>query len=77
MRENESTEKAIVAKHNASATRGFTTDQCIDIESSSLKKATLVDRKNEAALVGLSVEDSALTKLIEAAERQALSRRPK
>ena len=37
----------------------------------------MLDRKNEVAMVALSLEESSMSKLVEAAERRALQRCPK
>ena len=72
MRKKDENEKAIDAKNDSTYTRGFTTNQRIDIESLSMQKETMVDRKNEEDMVALSLEESALKKLIDAAERRAI-----
>ena len=76
LRANEAKEKAIDAENDTTSTRGFTTDQRIDIESLNMQKETMVDRKNEVAMVALSLEKSAMTELVDAAERRALLRCP-
>ena len=72
MRKKDAHEKAIDAKNESISTRGFTTNQRIDIESLSMQKETMIDRENEVAMVALSLEESAMTKLIDAAERRAI-----
>ena len=72
MRKKAAKEKIMDEKNDGNATRGFTTDQRIDIESLSMQKETMVYCKNEVAMVSLSSEESALTKLIETAERRAI-----
>ena len=76
MREKEAAEKAINASNDKTGARGFTTDQQIDMESLGLQKESMIDRKHEVAMVALSLEESAMTKLIEAAERRAALRCP-
>ena len=75
-RKAEAKEKEIDAKGDTSSKRGFTTDQRIDIESLGLRKESMIDRKHEVAMVALSMEESAMTKMIEAAERRAMQRCP-
>ena len=76
MRKREAKEKSSEAKGDTDSTRGFTTDQRIEIENLGLQKESMIDHKNEVAMVALSLEESAMTKLIEAAERRAIQRCP-
>ena len=75
-RKAEAREKANDAKGDSTSTRGFTTDQRIDIENLGLRKESMIDRKNEVAMVALSLEESAMTKMIAAAEQRAMQRCP-
>ena len=77
LRKKEAKEKADEKQNDSESTRGFTTDQRIDIETLSLQKESMLDRKHEVAMVALSLEESSMTKLVEAAERRALQRCPK
>ena len=54
--------------------RGFATVQQIDIESLALQKKNISDRNRESDLVGLAMEESALSRLIEALERKVEQR---
>ena len=72
MRKKDVNKEAIDAKNDSTSTRGFTIDQRIDIESISMQKETMVDRKNEVAMVDLLLEESATTKLIDLEERRAI-----
>ena len=74
LRNKDAKDKALVSKHDTESQRGFSTDQRIDIEALDVQKEAMRDRKHEAALVGMSVEGSVLSKQIEAAERRAASR---
>ena len=76
LRKKESKEKAIDSVNDATATRGFTTDQRIEIENLGVQRESMIDRKNEVAMVALTLEESAMSKLIEAAERRAAQRCP-
>ena len=67
MRKNEAKEKAMNAKNDG----GFTTDQRIDMKSVK-EEERVVDGKNEVTMVSLSLEESAMAKVIEAVERRAV-----
>ena len=67
-------DKALESKHDTTSSCGFSTDQRIDIESLDVQKEAMQDRKREAALVGLLIEESAIAEHIEGAERRAQSR---
>ena len=75
-RKIEAREKALEAKGDSHCSRGFTTDQRIDIETLGLQKESMLDRKHEVAMVALSLEESAMTKMVDAAERRAMQRCP-
>ena len=77
LRKKEAKEKSDEKQNDSESTRGFTTDQRIDIKTLSLQKESMLDRKHEVAMVALSLEESSMTKLVEAAERRALQRCPK
>ena len=74
LRNKDEKEKALESKHDTASQRGFSTDQRIDIEALDVQKESMRNRKHEAALVGLSIEESSLSKMIETAERRAWSR---
>ena len=57
--------------HDSSAIRGFTTDQRINIEQLSVQKMSCVDRKNEAVMFNLAIEESALARQVDLAEQRA------
>ena len=63
-------------KEDTTGKRGFTTDQRIDIENLGLRKESMIDRKHEVTMVALSLEESAMTKMVAAAERRAMQRCP-
>lgn len=75
-RKLEAKEKELEAKGATQVNRGFTTDQRIDIENLGIQKETMMDRKHEVAMVALSLEESAMGKMVEAAERRAMQRCP-
>ena len=54
--------------------RGFSTEQRLDIESLNIKKQLLFDRKQEQKIVAFSVEESALARQIEQAQRRSITR---
>ena len=56
--------------------RGFSTDQRIDIENLNVRKQALCDRQREQSIVGFSIEEAALGRQIETAERRAAVRCP-
>ena len=64
------------AAHDTTATRGFSTEQRIDIENLKVRKQSLMDRQRESTMVGLSIEEAALSRQIESAERRAGMRCP-
>ena len=61
---------------NTSAVRVFSTDQRISIEQLNVQKETMIERKNERTIIGLSIEMSAITLQVEAAKNRAESRCP-
>ena len=61
-RKAEAKDKEIYAKGDISSKRRFTTDQRIDIESLSLRKESMMDRKHAVATVALSLEEFAMAK---------------
>lgn len=56
--------------------RGFSTDQRIQIENLNEQKKNRMDRKRECNLVGYCIEEAALARQIESAERRASVRCP-
>ena len=77
LRKKEAADKKIDSSNDTQSARGFTTDQRIDIETLGLQKESMLDRKNEVAMVALSLEETSMSKLVEAAERRASQRCPK
>jgi len=59
------------------ASRGFSTDQRISIESLNINRQRLTHQKEETRLVGLSIHESAIGRQIESAEARAKDRCPK
>ena len=76
LRKKDANEKILESKHDTASQRGFSTEQCLEIESLDLQKQAMLERKTDSVLVGLSVEQSALKDQVEAAERRAASRYP-
>lgn len=66
--------KALESKHSTVSQRGLLTDQRIDVKALDVQKEAIRERKHEAALVGMFIHESALSKQIEAVERRAASR---
>ena len=76
LRKRDAKEKKVDSKHDTASQRGFSTEQCLEIEALDLQKQAMLERKNDSVLVGLSVEQSALKDQVDAAERRATSRCP-
>ena len=74
LRKRDAKEQQLDASHDTASQRGFSTEQCLEIESLDLQKQAMVERKNDSVLVGLSIEQCALKDQVEAAERRAASR---
>ena len=72
----EKKEKVDDSAHDSSAARGFSTDQRINIETLNVQKQNQIDRIAEAAIVAISVEESAIARQVEAAEKRAIQRYP-
>ena len=72
----EKKEKVDDSVHDLSAARGFSTDQRINIETLNVQKQNQIDRIAEAAIVAISVEESAIARQVEAAEKRAIQRYP-
>ena len=71
IKKKESTVKDGERAHDSSAIRGFTTDQQINIEQLSVQKMSCVDRKNEAVMFNLAIQESALARQVDLAEQRA------
>ena len=64
-------EKLANSKVDTTAERGFSTEQRLEIETNEIRREEMNDRKKESILVGISIEEAAISRLIEAAERRA------
>jgi len=73
---NERKQKDNERVHDTSAERGFSTDQRISIEQLSVQKQSCIDRKNEALMFNLAIEESALARQVEVSETRAQLRCP-
>eukprot|EP00548_Thalassiothrix_antarctica_P015743 CAMPEP_0194166986 /NCGR_PEP_ID=MMETSP0154-20130528/2433_1 /TAXON_ID=1049557 /ORGANISM="Thalassiothrix antarctica, Strain L6-D1" /LENGTH=427 /DNA_ID=CAMNT_0038877803 /DNA_START=367 /DNA_END=1647 /DNA_ORIENTATION=- len=62
--------------HDSSTERGFSTDQRINIEQLRVQKMSCIDRKNEAVMFNLAIEESALARQVEVSETRAQLRCP-
>ena len=56
--------------------RGFSTDQRIDIEKLNVQQRMLNDRRDETTIVALSIEESAIGRQLNVAEKRAEQRCP-
>ena len=70
-RKSDSMSKNSEASHDSSAVRGFSTSQRIDIEALNVQQQQMLDRRNETSIVALSIEESAIGRQLDAAERRA------
>ena len=68
---SDSMSKKSEASHDSSAVRGFSTSQQIDIEALNVQQQQMLDRRNETSIVALSIEESAIGRQLDAAERRA------
>ena len=59
------------AGSDISNTRGYSTDQQLELENLSIRKQALLDRQRESMIVAFAVEESAISRHIEQAERRA------
>ena len=59
------------AGSDISNTRGYSTDQQLELENLSIIKQALLDRQRESMIVAFAVEESAISRRIEQAERRA------
>ena len=76
MKKNDRSEKDANRARASSAVRGSTTDQRIDIEQLGVLKMSCTDRRNEAAIFNLSIEEGVLASQVELAENRADTRCP-
>ena len=75
-RKEKSDAKQVDAAHDTSAVRGFSTDQRIDIEKLNVQQSMMKDKRDETAIVALSIEESALARMLAMAEKRAEVRCP-
>ena len=61
---------------NTTATRGFSTDQRINIETVKINRQRLTHQKDETRLVGMSIQEAAIGRQIASAEARAMLRCP-
>ena len=71
MKKNGWAEKDANITHDSLAVRGLTTDQKINIEQLGVLKMSCTDRKTEAAILNLSIEEGASARQVELAENRA------
>jgi hypothetical protein len=69
--------KTLKRSSSETASRGFSTDQRISIESLNINRQRLTHQKEETPLVGLSIHESAIGRQIASAEARAKDRCPK
>ena len=69
-------EKAVKRTTDETADRGYSTDQKIQLEMIDLSRKQTNDRGRESILMGLCIQEHALTKQIDRAERMADRRAP-
>ena len=70
-RKSDKIAKQLQRANDSSADRGFSTDQKIQLEMIDLTRQQTTDRSRESILMGLCVQEAALTKQIDRAERMA------
>ena len=75
-RKCEKMEKAVKRTTDETADRGYSTDQKIQLEMIDLSRKQTNDRGRESILMGLCIQEHALTKQIDRAERMADRRAP-
>ena len=63
-------------ENDRSAIHGFSTDQRINIQALNISQKRLEHQKNQSFLVSLSIQESAMSRQIEAAEKRAMIRCP-
>ena len=68
--------KAEERENDRSTVRGFSTDQRINIQALNINKKRLEHQRNQTFLVGLSIQESAMSRQIESAEKRATFRCP-
>ena len=68
--------KSVERSSSATASRGFSTDQRINIENLNINRQRLNHQQQETQLVSLSIHESAIARQIESAEARAHSRCP-
>ena len=73
-RKNDLEDKKDAARSDTNATRGFSTDQRIEISNLNERRQERLDRLRETSMVSLSIENSAITTSLTNAERRAEAR---
>ena len=68
--------KAEERDNDRSTVRGFSTDQRINIQALNINKKRQEHQRNQILLVGLSIQESAMSRQIESAEKRATIRCP-
>ena len=64
------------AKSDTTSERGLSTDQIIALENLNERREERADRQREATLVGLSIEEAAISRQIAQTEKRAEVRFP-
>lgn len=75
-RKSDKLEKNLKRTSDDSANRGFSTDQKLQLEIIDINRQQTNDRSRESVLMGLCIQEHALTKQIDRAERMAERRAP-
>ena len=68
--------KSIDRSNDTTATRGFSTDQRINIETVKIHRQRLTHQKDETRLVGMSIQEAAIGRQVASAEARAEKRCP-
>ena len=69
-------QKAIERDNSTTEVRGFSTDQRINIQALNINKNRLDHQKNQTYLVGLSIQESAMSRQVQQCEIRAANRCP-
>ena len=68
--------KKVERENDRSTVRGFSTDQRINIQALNISQKRLDHQRNQSFLVSLSIQESAMSRQVEAAEKRAMIRCP-
>jgi len=68
------TAKDVDSGHSISSIREFSTDQRIEIEFLDMQQQAMLDRRNVTSIIALSIEERAIARQLEAAEKRAVLR---